>query len=445
MPDIFKVVQPDWSEGAGGGNIFSALGDLVTGGGDQGRIEALAGNMGPSSKAPKLVPMGTGIVDIRKTFKWTGSQSNIIRDEVPRLFLREKIVNRSSRLQNIMYNFASLSQSPVGDVVFTAAGAAIGGQIGEDVSDSGFGGFLGKIVGGAGGFLAGNVIGGAAESFIDNTPGERYTNNLSSYSGLYSTTPTGWVYDFPFIRSTEGVYGKRVGQRWEEAGGSAGDALRQIGNTAAAFMGDSRAGSLAKGIGAAGGVFDAGQEALKYIFAGAGAETAKSYQYGQSDQYNVNINFYLFNNISPEETKRNWSLVYLLSYQNLPNRLNRLVFTPPVIYEAQVPGVFYSMYSYISELQVDYLGSRISETMKVKVANFDSSIPKNISNIDMDQYGEGVYDTEITAIIPEIYKVSLTLTSLLPESQNLIHEAHFNSQNYDVPESRGFGASGSLL
>ena len=48
----------------------------------------------------------------------------------------------------------------------------------------------------------------------------------------------------------------------------------------------------------------------------------------------------------------NFRLIYLLLYQNLPNRINKITYVPPVIYRALLPGVFSYRWSYISNLEI---------------------------------------------------------------------------------------------
>jgi len=104
------------------------------------------------------------------------------------------------------------------------------------------------------------------------------------------------------------------------------------------------------------------------LFEGAYSESAKTFSYG-TKLPGFEISFYLFNNISWAETVKNWYAVFCLQYQNLPNRLNRLILTPSVIYEALVPGYFYSMYTTISNIDVSFLGSNLLINMPVLEAD----------------------------------------------------------------------------
>ena len=91
-------------------------------------------------------------------------------------------------------------------------------------------------------------------------------------------------------------------------------------------------------------------------------------------------------------------------YQNFPNRINRTSITPPVIYQAFLPGVFSYRWSYLSKINVNFCGVR---------RPFHANI--------------GGEQTE--SIIPEGYEVQLTLTSLTPETKNLFFDSLNNAVN----------------
>ena len=87
----------------------------------------------------------------------------------------------------------------------------------------------------------------------------------------------------------------------------------------------------------------------------------------------------------------------------MPNRLNRMALVPPVIYRAKLPGVFSYRYSFLSSLEVNMIGIRKTKT----IPNFITT--ENNKAIDV--------------VIPEGYEITLTLQSLLPETQNLYFDA----------------------
>ena len=155
---------------------------------------------------------------------------------------------------------------------------------------------------------------------------------------------------------------------------------------------------------------------------GFAMDFAKSYTYG-SDGPTTTINFILdntYDSFTDEEGvpsyQKNWELIFLLLYQNLPNKRNRLFFDPPVIYRADVPGVFHYLYSYMSGLKVEALGNTQPRKISLNIKDHKESTDNNQS-------------TE--TLIPEAFSVSITLTSLLPETKNLF----LNSYNTSVTTS----------
>jgi len=115
--------------------------------------------------------------------------------------------------------------------------------------------------------------------------------------------------------------------------------------------------------------------------------------------------------MSYEDVTRNWQLIFLLTYQNLPNKVSKSLSLPPVIYEALLPGVWYSKYAYISSMRVDFVGA----TRKMNL--IIPSVTKNI----VEEYMVG--QTEIDTIIPDAYNITLTITELFSESQNQAYTA----------------------
>ena len=116
---------------------------------------------------------------------------------------------------------------------------------------------------------------------------------------------------------------------------------------------------------------------------GVGIDWSNSFEYG-TDGPSHTVKFFLDNTKDADYTgetvegagyrqagkrrvisnyETNFRLVYLLLYQNMPNRLNRLALVPPVIYRAKLPGVFSYRYSFLSSLEVNMIGIRKTKTI----------------------------------------------------------------------------------
>lgn len=444
---FFKFEVPSYNDFGG----LSRVGDAISAAGtsisdsfwneNSGPNSAVAGLLGPSSKAPRLVPNQLAPIDVKSNFAWTSSKSDPARAETPYVLLTEKVVDRSSRLQNSMYSTASLLQSPLGAIVGGKAGAAIGGGIGSLIG----GGVVGRGVGS----VVGGVVGAASSTSIAEKllPGDEYTNNLRAFSGLYSTTPTNFKYKLPFVK-TQGIISKGVSQSWSEEGETFGDTMTRVSETLEDVGGAAGGGVLSKvaGLGSSAGLIgqaaDVTNKAFsdinKSLFAAAYTETAKAFNYGGDSSFD--ISFYLFNNLTWADTVKNWHLVFALQYQNLPNRLNRLILTPSVIYEAVVPGYFYSMYTYISSLNVSFIGSTILMDMPIIKSDDSEDSERNASTGQSSPI-----NSSIKVVIPEVYKVDIQFKSLVPESQNLLYEAMVQSRsNGFVPQPPPMGGIGQF-
>jgi hypothetical protein len=452
---LFKFEVPNYDDGIAGlnrlnGEFAAMANDKLSGTSNAGITTPFAGLLGPSSKAPKLVPISSAPIDIKNNFAWTSSKADPARADMPYVYLTEKIVDRSSRLQNLMYSTVSLLQSPFG----IAAGAAIGAAAGSSLGGSAAAtiGAKGKLATGLkiGGAVVGGVAGaGAASSaFSESTlGGDVYTKNLKAFSGLYSTTPTNFSYKLPFVR-TSGSINKGISQNWNEESNTIGSSLENINSKLEETVGSSAAeglvGAASRGLGTAGLLAKAADdvnsmmsEANKNVFAAAYTESAKTFGYGGAPSFD--ISFYLFNNLTWADTVKNWYAVFGLQYQNLPNRLNRLILTPSVIYEAVVPGYFYSMYTYIKSLNVSFIGSNLLIDIPIIQTNTSDDSVRNASTNQAPST-----ESTIKVIMPEVYKIDITFESLVPESQNLLYEAMVQTRsNGSVPQSRATGQFGS--
>lgn len=433
---LFRIQVPDW-----GDTVFDDVADLfgnndpvqdpqATG---NDALSKLAGSLGPNGRAPQLRPTNSSGIDVHKDFAWTGSKASTAREDLPYIYMKEKLVNRSSRLQNLMYNTFALLQTPAAPVI--AAGTAgfaaqrLAGNLTKNASRGT------ELIARGAAFVGGAALGGGAvsaatdlaEGFLS---GENYQNQLSPYKGLYSTTDTGFKYKLPFVK-TSGRINKQTGSDWNEEGegtgfgslaSGLGKGLESFGAAGVPFLGQIGDGlNLAADIGE---MASAAQDSLKYVFAGAHSEKAKTYSYGGGNQFD--ISFYLFNNIDWAETVKNWQLIYLLQYQNLPNRLNRLIITPPVIYEVNVPGYFYSMYTSIKSIEIDYIGSHFLLNMPIEFLGEGNVGTEEIKKASTGGTPNSFSSRDVKVLVPEAYKVNITFQNLLPETQNLYYQANSN-------------------
>lgn len=342
---------------------------------------------------------GTTVVNVRDDFLWSGAKRVSLRggrEEVPYIVLKERRVKANSYITQLLY-----SAGVVGDAV-TAAGALYQNKINgtpttqaplfdpiKGLSDLVKGttdkikSATGKDFSNVGSFIAEN-----ARSLQDD-PDFLTDPWLQSYKGLYLTEPTGWAFFFPYFENDPQ---KNNANQWSDSQSS-----------------DAAGGQfLFEGIAkTATGVSELFGDLLGSFEIGTYQERTKFYQY-QREGADIVVSFPLINtgDATYEDVVRNWQLIFLLMYNNRPERINRNLVEPPPLYEVIIPGVRYMPLSYISSLNIEYLGAR--RPMKI-------TVPGTLGD-------DGEYQaTEFKTIIPEAFKVNLTLKGMINDSKNLMY------------------------
>lgn len=372
-----------------------------------GEIGAVAG-FGP---APRLTPAMTSNdpqtgdhmndtpgpsthINIRDTHHWTESPTHS-RREVPMMTLKELRILTNPMLNQVMNNIGIAVQT--------------GAKFGQDMSD--LGGSIKKLLVDGEGKIAtsfDDIVASLDESTtkamstatkIALTKAESdYANPLNPYSLLYTTTPTKFKYTFPYMEDTY----------VQKAGG----------------FGDAGAGGLMTDVSSiiAEGLSDISMK--KITAPGRMIEQPKGFTFtGREKSYTVK--FPLFNTRSFIEIIKNWQFIYLLTYQNTPNRITRDLIDPPCIYEARIPGVWYSKYSSITNMQVDFMGARREMDMPVPFISKASDMPvegTSESNWMLEK-------RKISTVIPDAYMVTITITELFSETQNFLYHMIKESMN----------------
>ena len=388
---------------------------------------AIVNNISVDEKmAPLPEPITNGLINVTKDFKWTKTIRNDINvSQIPTLSLTEYYITQPAFLSNLGNMLAVIPNAVKGlakNTGVTAGVKTLADSIREGIGNlensslyqdsvgknlknplvqsvkgsvaSGAGAVAGAVAGGVNSVLQGLALQGSG---ID-VGSAAY---MKAYEDIYGVLKSNFRYRIPFFTKD-----------W-----------KSITTKFADDNGDSKDGNL---ISRAVGKIDEGYDFVKNIgdrlTTGFAMDFAKSYNYG-SENPETKINFILDNTYDSFTDKegvpsyqKNWELIFLLLYQNLPNKRNRLFFDPPVIYRADVPGVFHYLYSYMSKLEVTALGN--TQPRKISL-----NIKDNKESTDNKQSTE--------TLIPEAFNVSITLKSLLPETKNLF----LNSYNTSVTTS----------
>lgn len=213
------------------------------------------------------------------------------------------------------------------------------------------------------------------------------------YKYKYFAEPTGFVYKMPYFNN------KKLSRKnsFGETNSTPFSETISLGNQMLHFPG---AKGFAEGalesIAKVSSLFKAGVAALDTMVPGrVGFETPKSWSESEKETYT--ISFDLFNTGTVEDIENNRNLCHLLSYQNSPSRRNFAIIDPPVIYSLTIPDVVQFPACWMSDLDITNLGN--TRTMYMTSMDGSTSVPR---------------------IIPEAYRISMTFTSLLLPSRNIL-------------------------
>lgn len=201
---------------------------------------------------------------------------------------------------------------------------------------------------------------------------------LEPYDGLYLTKQTGFVYNFPYFTNTFRNVTNDFGETYKGVGGAIPSTLLEVGYSGLDLISTPTA----------------------LTQPGAFIERPKYYQFSSQGE-SVTFSFPLLNTLSPASVEKNYQLIWMLAYQNRPYRKNRVVINPSRIYTLNIPGVRYVPFAFMSNLDVQFQGTR-----REVVVNFPAI--------------EGGGMRPVQVIVPEAYQVTITLESLTNESANFM-------------------------
>jgi len=393
-----------------------------------------------------LIPASTqkGEVNIHYDYCWTLSEKNV-RDYVPYVELTEYKMVLSSEISGFFYNLAGYADNVnVGAKTLGTTLAATKNVAGTDFKTalSSLQSLFGtpqqqsaNITSEASSKVAANMA--SVDKGVVKQTGQQsnvisppYDRVMNPYNGLYAVQPTTWRYIFPFLTgsnmvSPENSWGDSAGELQKLAGGILGRDLVKTGPGGAGAPG---AGGTA-GSTAAGGslnivslIKDMADLSRMPLAATAGAtiqEKPKAFLGTNSDS--VTISFYLFNTQNYQDIQKNWEFCYLFTYQNLPNRKGINLLDPPCLYRVLIPGYKQLPLCYVSALTVSNVGA-------VKLINITTG---------HDIVGDSHVSNPNIKMVPEAYKVSMTLSSVLLNARNIFSYSEDPSKNITVTVASG--------
>ena len=348
---------------------------------------------------------------VHTDYHWTLNGTKSIRKYVPWIYLKEYKLTQSGEISALKNTLASIEESGLASTAFStglgsitgaAAGSVIpiiGGTVGE---------FVGRYAGAAGPRDTGTTV---VNALLGGRGGGKKINYLSPYDGLYPSEETGFEYFLPYL-NVENMTG--TAGSWSSV--SPSDAVAGI----ASMLGiipTITGGSGKDNIENLGKVLSASRKMAMAEATlnnpGAAIETIK--KFAPKDQGDtIEVVFYLFNTESTSEIRRNWEFLFTLTYQNLPNRKSTNLLDPPCVYSVEVPG---------------YKRFPLAVIEAYKVSNEGTT---RLINLDTGKLVEPGSVNENVKLIPEAYKISLTLKSLFYNTRNLFYYANDKSSQSNI-------------
>ena len=338
----------------------------------------------------------TTVVNVRDEYLWTHSKPRAGdkgRDEVPFVKLTERRLKLNSYIAQMVYSAGATTQG-IGDLVTKLDEKITGGNIQGALNF--FKGAVGTAVDFYGekeitkSFVEGTkeLINKVKSATTDDDPNFLSSSYLQPYKGLYITERTGWMFLLPFFSNSYQTTTNQWGTGTETTGG--GFVLGATTELAQA------ASSLTRNI-------------LGTLETGAYVENSQFYQYAQSGD-SITLKFPLINtgDATYDDVVKNWQFIFLLLYNNKPERVNKNLIEPPPLYELDIPGVRYMPFTFMSSIGVEYKGAR--RTMRMRVPGTQQT-SNNVSSRFVNDF---------ETIIPEAYEISITLQGLVTDSKNFM-------------------------
>ena len=313
----------------------------------------------------QLKPGSNSIIDVINDFAWTASPTTKTKLKIPYLYATELRQEQNSLISSALYYLNSITNSSI-------------------TTDSV--GLLTKLLGDS----AGGVVSSALETFksginslissgADQTILSTY---LQSYLGMYLTKPTKFKYAFPFFSGKP----YDIKNDWRD---SSQIPPGLLGSYIPEGMKDA----------------DVAAATLNIMQPGTYIEKPRYFHYPTEGE-SISFSLPLINTIQKGNKlpyQQNYELIWILAYQNKPYRTSFSRILPPKLYTVSIPGMKYFPYAYISNMTVDFLGTRRQLEVNTPVGG-------------------------ATASIPEAYMLNITFTSLLADTGNLMISEGFRSK-----------------
>lgn len=314
----------------------------------------------------RLVPGGNSVIDVINDFVWTASPTQKTKLKIPYLYATELRQEQNSLISSALYYLNSIANASITTDSVDQLTKILGGSVG------------GSIKGALESFKSG--INTLISSGVDQSILSTY---LKSYFGMYLTKPTKFKYAFPFFSGKP----YDIKNSWQDSS----QISPAFGEYITAGMQD----------------IDKAAATLNIMQPGTYIEKPRYFNYPTEGE-SISFSLPLINTIQKGNKlpyQQNYELIWILAYQNKPYRTSFSRILPPKLYTVSVPGMKYFPYAYISNMTVDFLGTRRQLEVNTPVGS-------------------------VTTSIPEAYMLNITFTSMLADTGNLMVTDGFRSKVY---------------
>jgi hypothetical protein len=316
------------------------------------------------------------IIDVYRTFDWTTSPINNAGfdniSKTPFAKLTEYRMNDTSIINSMLYYVKAL-----GDQIGTIGSAAT--NLGSKVATAAAGADNITKLKNVAASVVDAVVGEKTKQFVEQQLKPSESPWMKPYDGLYSLEQTSFTYFLPYF---ENDAFNRIESTYVEASFPGLDKMKEVGGNATTFS--------------------------RILAPGQYIETPKMFALNDGNSPRITIKFPLLNTLSFEGAVKNYQLLWLLAFQNTPQRVNKSVVELPRMYDVHIPGVTFMKFAYIESMHVDFIGVRRRITIPMPTC------PNN--------------DPQAEVIMPDAYNVTITLRSTIMNANNMMLENWNNSK-----------------
>lgn len=352
------------------------------------------------------------IVDVFNHRIFANDINDTLKNKLPFVFIEEYSLVTNSLINQFRY-FADLT---------TSIGATIPGQVvqgsAEYLKDTNWAKNIWNSITGVAESITSSAVGKSITDFtqtaadttlnairnqLPKLPGSKFNEALigpalSPYDGLYQVEPTGFRYIMPYFEDKHYDINNKFVDNFTGFLGSETETMKYAPN-----------------------VFKMGTELIRkvsesFLSYTPGAYSAPSTyvevpQYFASGDYEtVTVKFDLLNTFNKDDLQKNYDLLFLLAFQNLPYREDIVRISPPKIYTLYIPGQMYLPFCNIKSIKVDYVGNR--RILNLKKYSYQT---------------DGVNSTDQSVIVPDCYRVSIEFISMVKPAANFMIVPQINS------------------